>query len=109
MKSELESIAEKIPHQQDKSRCISPQDRHIGQKQKPSDKESVITAEYFRNESVCSARNLRGREHLMIIVCQNDNDCRSDQKSDDRSRGSRIRQKHFAGKNERPPADRIAE
>ena len=94
METELKRIAEQKTRQQDKRRCVGPQDRNIRQEKEPSHQEAVVLSERFRDKSIGPAGTLSVYGHSVEIERQH-GDCHGpDQETDYRAHGPRVRQEH---------------
>ena len=108
VEAELEGRAEQRSRDQRERRCIRPDDRDIGEQQKPCAQKAVVIAEAFFRIGVCSA-GVGEAVHQIVIVCadqdHNKSAERNAQSGPDRAGD---RKESAAGHDKRAPANAAA-
>ena len=103
--AETECVPEQAARDDRERRGVRPDDRHVGQAEKPRAEEAMVDAERPGGERKGAARPGIASGHVMVVPGDDGHDCGADEHADRRTERSRLRQEHGSGHDERAPAD----
>ena len=103
--AKTEGVPEQAARDDRERRGVRPDDRHVGQAEKPRAEEAVVDAERPGGERKGAARPGIAPGHVMVVPGDDGHDCGADEHADRRTERSRLRQEHGSGHDERAPAD----
>ena len=107
--AKLENVAEHIADEQDESSRVGPQDRHVGERQRPGSEVAVVRAKGPLRVEVGTARPGERCDRAMVVPADDRHRKRTDNYADNRSERARRRQELRARHHERAPTNGKAE
>ena len=105
MEAKTENVTQKVSRKQGNRGYIGPQYRHIGQQQEPGGQKSIIIPADFTRVGINAAGIRVLSDHVLQVVCDNQNDGHTKQQPDCCSHNPGLCQIGVAGDNKGAPAN----